>query len=608
MGYDRLLLYSLQTAMRRSVDELHRIRSSDPDAFSAMLMVRSVQDQIGARWLPTLDSMLSCVATEEYRPVQIGLSDLTLSRFGVIQSLYGWAVVTDPLPATNGTAPAEPTVTLDQVQALGWLLSHGDISTLVSDNELAWLNSTLADIARRPPLADAFLANVTTNGWAPLCNLLGDDRITIVAERTVAGHIGDAKQQRLADIDGIVGSLGALLVDDHKRHPYTNPLTLLSDMTPYSAALLVQHLHLDSAALVSISTTLVTRYREGGWSDVQRPGPGTADMLMQFMLDTPGAPTAFVMAHIADPALLLDAAHDARIAEQLLVTATSPNNMTLAEAGIAIPALTRFIRDRYNSGVGFYGQLDPAITTFGVDLIAPWLMQFTAAHAADWRLQPGEGARLLESVIVDDAAFNRLVSRRNEITSGMSARLDASSDSARHSVTDLAALLGLVDTLAREREITDTDGALQLWDTAFAAVSTSTSFLPGGIVATVGAGVALTGLRVVLDNGGVTPRDGATTVHDTLHKLDWLTTVAAATVVCATFDQMVADERIPADTPAPPMPDADSPTPGATYSAAFATWLDSARLGDQAVVLDDIKQTMMSAHEAERNATELSTR
>ena len=605
MGYDRLLLGALRDGMQRSVSELDRIRSSDPDALSAMRIVRSVLDQIVHGWLPMLDSMLRCVATEEYRTVQIGLSDLTLSRFGVIQSLYGWAVVTDPLPAAG---PGKGAVTVDQAEALGWLLSHGDISALVSHEEIAWMDSALAEIARRPVLADAFLTNLTTNGWAQLCNRLGDDRVALVAEQMVSGRIGDAEQQRLADIDGITTSLGAMLVDDLQRHPYANPFTLLSDMTPYAAALVVQHLNLDADSLTSISTTLITRYREGGWSDVQRPGPGTGDLLMQTMLDTPGAPKAFVMSHVADPALLFDAAHDARLAKRLLLAAISPSNMTLAESGVAVPALTRYIRDRYNSGVGFYGQFDSAITTFGVDLIAPWLLQFTAVHAADWNLEPGEAARLLDSVIVDDAAFARLISRRDDIAAGISARLTASGNTSRHSVNDLAAVLGLVDTLARKREITDAAGAMQLWDTAFAAVSSSTSFLPGGIVATVGAGAALRGLRVVLDDRGVTPRDSPTVANDTLHQLDWLTSVAAATVVCAAFDQMVTDGRIAADTPTPPVPDSRNATPGATYSAAFARWLDIAHLGEQAVVLDDIKQTMMSAHEAERNATELSTR
>ncbi len=608
MGYDRLLLRSLRDVMHRSVGELERIRSSDPEAAAAMRSVRSIHDQIGARWLPLLDSMVACVATDAYRPLHIGLADLTVSRFGVIQSLYGWAVVTDPLPASTTADPARGVATLDQAQALGWLLSHGDIDALVSDDEIAWLDSTLVEIARRPMLADAFLTNLTTNGWTHLCNRLGDDRITLVAERTITGHLGDPEQRRLAGIDGIVATLGAMLVDDHQRHPHANPLTLLSDMTPYAAASLVQHLHLESEALASISTTLITRYREGGWSDVQRPGPGTADILIQIMLDTPGASKAFVMAHVSDPAMLLDAPHEAKLAEQLLLSATSHANMTLAESAVAIPALTRFIRDRYNSGVGFYGQFDPDVTTFGVDLIAPWLLQFTAAHAADWNLGSGETARLLASIIVDDAAFARLMSRRDDVAAGVSTRLATSSDAARHSVADLAALVGLVDTLARKRGITNASEAMQLWDTAFAAVSTSTSFLPGGIVATVGTGVALHTLRVVLDDRGVTPLDGPIVAHDTLHQLDWLTAVAAATVVCATFDQMVANGRISADALAPPVPDAQSATPGAAYSAAFARWLDNAHLGDQAVLLDDIKQTMMSAHEAERNATELSTR
>jgi hypothetical protein len=172
-------------------------------------------------------------------------------------------------------------------------------------------------------------------------------------------------------------------------------------------------------------------------------------------------------------------------------------------------------------------------------------------------------------------------------------------------VEDLAAILGLIDTLARQRAITSAADARQVWDLGFAVIGASTSLLPGGAATTLGSGAALAALRSVLVRHGIAPKGASAIAHDTTYVLDWQTTVAAATVVCATFDQLIRDGRIAVGTPRPPLPDPKSPQPGTSYSTAFSAWLDVAALGQAGVLLDAIKQTIASGHEAERNATDL---
>ena len=131
--------------------------------------------------------------------------------------------------------------------------------------------------------------------------------------------------------------------------------------------------------------------------------------------------------------------------------------------------------------------------------------------------------------------------------------------------------------------------------------------LPGGAIATVGAGLSLAALRKLLVQHGIAPKDAQAVEHDTLYALDWQTTVAAATVVCLTFDEMTRDGRIAAHTPPPPLPDPHAAAPGARYSSDFEMWLDTANLGSATAVLFGLKQTLASTHEAERDAAELIT-
>ena len=601
MGYDAGPLRCLRGAMQRADTELGAIPTAESDTGEAMRAIRSARETIGGKWLTLIDSVLACRTMPSYAPVRIGLDDLVNARFGVLQQLYGWSVTRDPLQ------PVGAGLSLDQAQSMGWLLSQGNIEDLVSSQEIAYLDNMLAAIARSPALSAAFLANMTSVGWTNLCNRLGDDRVGLMADLTVAGKLVDGDRDGPANIDSIFASLGMIATIDRSVAANTESMVQLDEINPYAAAMLVRSLGLAAEELASLSMKLIARYREGGWADVQRPGPGTGDILMQAMLATPGAPTAFVLLARHDPATIFDAAHDDDLAAELLLQATSPSNMTIAQAGTVIPLLTRYMAASYPTDVGFYGRPNDRIDLLTVDLVAPWLLQFSTTHASDWHLEPGEGARLLADVITDNTAFARLMDVRAKIVEGMTKQIADSRDPSRRAVQDLAAMLALIDTLCRQRTISTIADARALWDTGFAVVGAATSFLPGGAATGLGTGLAINQLQSVLASSSLAPPGAQTVAHDTLYVLDWQTTVAAAAVVSLMFDHMMTDGRIDKNAPLPPLPSRGSPTPGAKYSADFSAWLDRAHLGAAGLAIELAKQTIASAHESERNAAELAT-
>ena len=441
---------------------------------------------------------------------------------------------------------------------------------------------------------------MTADAWKRLCNQLGDDRITLLSTLTVEYRLSDDDRSHLASIDAVFAHLGAIMA--------SGTTTGLRTMHPYAAAMLVQHLHLPAGELAALSVDLIRHYRIGGWADVQRPGPGTGDLLMHAMLDTPGAPAAFMLLIANDPAVVLDSAHSRAVAEQLILEGTNPANITAQQAGSVVPSLARYLLTSNAARLGFYGQPSRDCSVLAVDLIAPWLLQFTATHQDDWHFATGEGARLLAAIVDDGDAFARLTQRRTEIAAGLSGTIAKGGDSGRHAVEDLAAVLGLIDTLVRQHNIAHAAETRQLWDIGFALISVAAAQLPGGAFTTVGTGVALAGLRKLLVQHGIAPKNAQAVEHDTLYALDWQTTVAAATVVCLTFDEMTRDGRIAAHTPPPPLPDPHAAAPGARYSSDFETWLDTANLGSAATVLFGLKQTLASTHETERDAAELARR
>ncbi len=593
LGYDNDRLMNLRSAMDRALLELSDLHISDPEANATLQLVRRAHVAIADRCLPPLRALLSCQASTTYAPARLQRNDIAVARLATLQLTHGWSVVADPL------SPRPHSMTIEDAQSLGWALSQTHLKSLTKNAEISWLATSLAEIAQRPELVAAFLANMTDDAWRHLCDQLGDDRITLLSTLTVEGRLSDDNRSRLASIDAVFAHLGTIMA--------SGSATALNTMHPYAAAMLVQHLQLSARDLATLSVDLIRHYRVGGWADVQRPGPGTGDLLMRTMLDTPGAPAAFMLLIANDPAVVLDSAHNHALAEQLILEGTNPARITTQQAGTVIPSLARYLLSSNAAQSGFYGQPVRDKSAFAVDLIAPWLLQFTATHHNDWHFANGEGARLLATIINDGEAFARLSLRRSEIAAGLSVTIATAGDSGRHAVEDLAAILGLIDALARQHNIARAAEERQLWNIGFALISVAAAQLPGGAIATVGAGLSLAALRKLLVQHGIAPKDAQAVEHDTLYALDWQTTVAAATVVCLTFDEMTRDGRIAAHTPPPPLPDPHAAAPGARYSSDFEMWLDTANLGSATAVLFGLKQTLASTHEAERDAAELIT-
>ena len=595
MGYEPTLLRCLFDAMRCADAGLDAIRSTDPDAASAIASVRSVQQLLNGRWIPVLDSLLRCRAMDGYTRTTEGFDDLIDSW---LASKPGWSIWADPLATTVDQ------LSIEQARALGLALSRRDASEPLTNPEVAWLAETLAEVSATPALSLALLTGLSRSGWAEVCDRLGDQRIALVGERTITARLSEADRGHLDAIDSLFASLAAILANQLVLRPERSAITLTEQMHPYSAALLVSHLRLSAADLAAVSRDLIARYRQGGWADVQNAGPGTADILMQAMLATPGAPARFVLLTRDEPALMLDAAHSSQLAERLILVATDPANISVQEAGSVVPGLIHFIDQSYTAG-SFYGQYDSGIGAFMVDLIAPWLLQFTVLHQRDWNLDRPQGAQLLAVVIDRDGGLDRLMAHRDRVAAGMTRQVAARTDAARHVIDDLAALLGLLDTVARAVQISDAEDVRAAWDIVWLLTGAATSLLPGNALIGVAVGGASTALQRLATNTDFGSGAVGAVRHDSLFYLDLHAAFAVAAVICARFDQMVADREVPDDTAPPPLPDPASSHPGAQYSSDFSEWLDAVHLGTGEDILNGIKQTMLSVHEGERNAVEL---
>ena len=203
LGYDNDRLLNLRSAMDRALLELSDLHISDPAANATLQLVRRAHLAIADRCRPPLQALLSCQATTAYVPARLQRNDIAVARLENLQQTQGWSVVTDPL------VPRPQSMTIEDARALGWALSQTHLKSLTKNAEISWLATNLAEIAQRPELAAALVANMTADAWKRLCNQLGDDRITLLSTLTVEYRLSDDDRSHLASIDAVFAHLGS---------------------------------------------------------------------------------------------------------------------------------------------------------------------------------------------------------------------------------------------------------------------------------------------------------------------------------------------------------------------------------------------------------------
>lgn len=602
-GYDIALVGELRLAISRALDELDGVRCTDVEAAAAMRVVGAARSTLRDSWLPFTAGLLSCRAMTGYEPATIADGDLINSWLRDESARRRWRTATDPLGGTVVSAGAA--LSAEQVSAIGSALSGAAGGEPMTEAEISWLAAALEHIAARPGLVAAFLPSLTTIGWSNVCNQLGRSRQRFVTDAVMFGSdISADERLDWAATDRVFAGLGAILLADRAVHPESDPTLLLDDMTPYAAALLTAQLRLDADTLAATAREIVEREQ----LLLDHPpetvlGPRAADLLFAAMLATTRAPTAYVMLTTDAPQLAMEATDDPDLAHRLVRTGTDPVNMTAAQAELAMPALVRWILDARTRPSSTVYDLDLAATL--ADLVAPHLLQLLGATHDGYGLSSRERSAI-ESFILDDAAaFDRLLAERERIVGAFADPLPSDAIGRITALDDIAAMLAIIETMQRSRTIHTAEREQAEWDLMWDLVGRAASVVPLPGAWSVVPGTSLTVLRKALELAGIGPDSVGSVRRTALRSLDTMTTIAAATMVCAAFDEMTASGRIPPGAPPPPAPDPSARHVGSAYSDAFEAWLVASDLDAHvALELNGLKQTIASDHEAARNAND----
>ncbi|MCU1391933.1 MAG: hypothetical protein JWM34_361 [Ilumatobacteraceae bacterium] len=598
-GYDPDLVALLAGAIDAALDELDSFRCSDIEAQPAMQAVARATSLLRGTWQPFVRSVIGCRAMTGYVPAAIDPGDIANSWLAAFVADRHWQILTDPLADPR----ASVALTADQVRAVGAWLSAADGHPPLSAPQIVWLGNALATTSQHADLTAAFLPSLTTRGWTALADQLGGDRRQMVNEALLYdGTITTDESDQWAPIDRVFVGLTAVLATDRLVHPDADATVLLEDMTPYAGALLVRGLGLDADDLARVTRSLVEREQfqmdhPDDPADVDVKGPLAADLLFSTILATAGAPTAYVTLVLDDPGLVFDATDDPQLADAVALTATDPAHLSAAAVATTVPTLVRWIlaATQQHASVVHHDQLGVLLA----DLIAPYVVPTLGDDPDGFGLSDAERLAVQQLIIDDPAALDRLLAVRSQAIGTSDDLVHGDAMSRIRALHDLATLLAVIDTMQRSAGIAVAEQNNADWQMFWTMVGWATNLIqlsgPAGAIP----GIAVQALQVGLETAGVGPESVGDARARTLSSYSAMTTVAAAIVVCSSFDEMVAAGRIPAGTPLPPIPDLAEPHVATRYEDAFMRWLEDGKFDDDVVwELHGIKQEIASAHEA----------
>ena len=605
LGYSPDLVESLRNAMTRAEAELASIRCTDVDARAAMQSIARARATLNDTWLPFTNSLFQCRALDGYTPRTIDPGDLINSWLDLVATGRGWRLATDSLPTPAG--PTFEKMTIEAARTLGEALSGPAGEQTMTVDEISWLQGRLAEVAGRPELVAAFLPAFTTVGWANVCNQFGETRQHAITEALLFdGSISVDERAAWVGIDAVLASLGRILDENQHAHPASDRSLLLPDMTPYAAALLVQHLDFDADTLAEVARELIERERVDLYSaEETNVGPRAADLLMATMLATPSGAAAYVSTTLDDPGLVLDVAFDPALGNTMLTAGTDPASMTPAQAKEAIPVLVGWILNESTSSL--YMAYNPLLAVAAADLIAPYLLPILRPDADSFGMNTKERRAIANLIVDSDAALDHLLAARERIATALGTAISdptATFAARKDAVHDLAGVLGIIDTMVRAADIREAERVVAEYELAWSLIGAGANGASSYVenpTASAAVGSAGTAVRAMTEWFGLEPTSVAEVRATSLNHFDVVTTVAAASVVCATFDALVSAGRIPPGTVLPPLPDLDQAHVGVAYSHDFSQWLDELD-PDVADELDAIKQTIASDHEAAGSA------
>lgn len=348
---------------------------------------------------------------------------------------------------------------------------------------------------------------------------------------------------------------------------------LLDGYEPLEAAQVLASLGLHGQALALAVDGLVRRWRDDvadrassvpadQLADLTRANP--CDALFRLLIADPVAARQFLELAGEHPLTVLEAAGDPGLMHQLVLAATSPAVVSAAEAGRLLAPLLR----EYLSGwrpLEAFGLGDPDWPVFLADVLAPWTLQL-APLADTWPLTPDERREVLQMLVDDDRALQRLVRSGEELRAELAREIGDSGDADQELV---ASYSGLMAQLLINRRYDDEAQSQASWEFLLTIAGTATTFLPGGVPT----GLASSAGMSAVD--GVLPFDPGRAARDEAYAQDYVRTVQAAAVADAVYRRWLQDGTLATTTPPPPSPDPDPDgcPPLVDYRTRFTDWL-----------------------------------
>ena len=570
LAFDPEQVNGLAAAMVRSLDELWSVRCNDPAAHEAMRIVRLLRDEIEMQWLPLARRVAASPALSG-RALPADLGDLRNSLAFVMAVGTDWAVTDDPA----GT----DLLTAEEARALGARMNLADAVAVVSDPaELQWLAARLERIAADPVLAASFLANF--HEWAPWGDALGRQRARIVA------GVDARTKVTVPDLDGVFAALAHV---ERSTEP-----AWLTEMNPYAAAAMVRFLGLRGEAL-AVAADRILAHRPITDLDALS-GPNAADVLFPLVAADAVASTRFMSLATRHPEVLFDRASDTAVAYRLVLEATDPARMSAAEAGEILPRLIQHFAttDPSCDEACYTGKERPEDWRgFLVDLVAPWMLQFSPQNQ-QWRLSNEGREQLLSFVLEDDASLQHFIERADRVEAGFVASISSGEP---HALDELGAFMAMIGELVVNTRTQTSIARKRGWEMITTLAGVLTVAIPG---IAVGAGVTL-GLVIISSSTAPDPRGAA---RQAGFGADLASTSAGAAVAEQIALQWKSDGSLPADFAMPPTADPQADLPSQEFMWAFDDWRASLPGGEYGPLADHVTRHvyavinpgMMGAH------------
>jgi hypothetical protein len=274
--------------------------------------------------------------------------------------------------------------------------------------------------------------------------------------------------------------------------------------------------------------------------------------------------------HIDD---LLAAATDRTAVYQLLLAATDPKVMTVADAGKVVPQMViEFVRG---------GVVDDA--TFVADLITPWTAQFAAGNH-DWPLSEEERHGLLAAAMQDSDALERFV---HNVDAVLHAATEHFRTAAYNTKVELTSYVGMIGDIVMNGKLREASDKRRGWNLLAGAASIGASLMTG-------VAVGLMATAAVMYLTWKTAPNPHKAAHAAIWNQDVELTMLAAAQVHALDHQLRAEGSIPASVPLPPQADPNrvGGMPSMGFIEAMGPWIGLLPGGEDGTISLKMQQAM----------------